>query len=58
MAIMNNSVNYSSFVEMVLDSSDDFEPYGYAETPQHHVISADKPGVGQVQQDIDKLLDE
>ena len=25
---MNNSINYSGYVDMVLDSSDDFEPYG------------------------------
>lgn len=28
---MNNSINFSGFVDMVLDSTDDFEPYGYAE---------------------------
>ncbi|MCW8901995.1 MAG: hypothetical protein OQK75_00480 [Gammaproteobacteria bacterium] len=27
---MNNSINYSGFVEMYIDSSDDFEPYGYS----------------------------
>lgn len=25
---MNNSVNYSGFIEMFMDSNDDFEPYG------------------------------
>ena len=55
---MNNSINYSSFVEMVLDSSDDFEPYGYAEIPQHHAMSSDSPGVGHLQADIDKLADD
>jgi len=30
---MNNSVNYSQFIDMLLDSSDDFEPYGLAEIP-------------------------
>jgi len=29
---MNNSINYSGFTDMFLDSSDDFEPYGYSET--------------------------
>jgi hypothetical protein len=29
---MNNSINYSGFVEMFIDSNDDFEPYGCAET--------------------------
>lgn len=27
---MNNSINYSGFVEMFMDSTDDFEPYGYS----------------------------
>ena len=27
---MNNSVNYSGFMEMFENSSDDFEPYGYS----------------------------
>lgn len=25
---MNNKINYSGYVEMFLDSSDDYEPYG------------------------------
>lgn len=25
---MNNTINYSGFVEMFMNSSDDFEPYG------------------------------
>ena len=29
---MNDSINYSGFVDMLLDSEDDFEPYGYADT--------------------------
>lgn len=28
--IMNNSINCSGFVEMFMDSFDDFEPYGYS----------------------------
>lgn len=27
---MNNSINCSGFVEMFVDSSDDFDPYGYS----------------------------
>lgn len=30
---MNNSINYSGFVEMFLDSGDEFEPYGCVDTP-------------------------
>ena len=30
---MNNSINYSGFVEMCLNSSDDYEPYGCADVP-------------------------
>lgn len=29
---MNNSINYSGFVEMFLNSDDDYEPYGCGET--------------------------
>lgn len=29
---MNDSINYSGFVDMFLDSNDDFEPYGCVET--------------------------
>jgi hypothetical protein len=29
---MNQSINYSGFSDMLLDSSDDYEPYGYADT--------------------------
>ncbi|WP_455217971.1 hypothetical protein [Kaarinaea lacus] len=25
---MNNSVNYTGFIDMFIDSDDDFEPYG------------------------------
>jgi hypothetical protein len=32
--MMNNAINYSGFVEMCLDSNDDFEPYGCAVLPQ------------------------
>lgn len=28
---MNNSINCSGFVDMFMDSSDDFEPYGCSE---------------------------
>jgi len=27
---MNNSINYSGFIEMFMDSTDDFDPYGYS----------------------------
>jgi len=29
---MNNSINYSGFIEMFLESDDDFEPYGCVNT--------------------------
>ena len=29
---MNNSINYSGFVEMFIDSNEDFEPSGCADT--------------------------
>lgn len=28
---MNNSFNYSGFIELFLNSNDDFEPYGFAD---------------------------
>lgn len=28
---MNNSINYSGFIDIDLKSDDDFEPYGYSE---------------------------
>lgn len=31
---MNNSINYSGFVDMLLNSDGDFEPYGYSIPPQ------------------------
>lgn len=31
---MNTSINYSGFVDMCLDSDDDFEPYGYSDTSE------------------------
>jgi len=40
---MNNSINCSGFVEMFVDSSDDFDPYGYsaldAEKEQAQIIA-------------------
>lgn len=29
---MNNSINYSGFVDILLDADDDYEPYGFGET--------------------------
>jgi len=29
---MNNSINYSGFTDMFIESNEDFEPYGYSET--------------------------
>lgn len=34
---MNNSINYSYFVDMLLNTSDDFEPYGCGGPPSHIV---------------------
>lgn len=31
---MNNSINYSGFIELCLNSNDDFEPYGYGVTQE------------------------
>ena len=28
---MNNSINYSDFADMVFDTCEDFEPYGYSD---------------------------
>ena len=28
---MNNSINYSGFIDVDVKSDDDFEPYGYSE---------------------------
>ena len=33
--IMNNSINYSDFVDLLLDTSDDFEPYGCGVSSNH-----------------------
>ncbi|NNG13601.1 MAG: hypothetical protein HKM22_00405 [Gammaproteobacteria bacterium] len=48
--IMNNSVNYGSFVELLISSDDDYEPYGLSEHPcmydfadDEFNISADMP---------------
>lgn len=30
---MNDKINYSGYVEMFLDSADDYEPYGYIPEP-------------------------
>lgn len=31
---MNNSINYSGFIEFCLNSNDDYEPYGYGVSPE------------------------
>ena len=41
---MKNSINSTSYVEMLLNSSDDFEPYGYVATPG---IAADALGMSE-----------
>lgn len=42
---MNNAINYSGFVEMCLDSNDEFEPYGCAVAPQRaHETAENMPG--------------
>ena len=28
---MNNSINYSGFTDMFIDSNEDFEPYGFVD---------------------------
>lgn len=28
---MNNSVNYSGFIDMAFDTGDDYEPYGFSD---------------------------
>ena len=54
---MNNSINYSGYVDMVLDSSDDFEPYGYAVTPN---TAGDGRGVSEANYMLhrESLIDE
>ena len=32
---MNSKINYSGYVEMFLNSSDDFEPYGLVPAPYY-----------------------
>ena len=32
---MNNSINYSGYVDMLLATTDDFEPYGFSMPPAH-----------------------
>lgn len=32
---MNSSFNYSGFIEMFLNSDDEFEPYGLIDNPPH-----------------------
>ena len=32
---MNNSINYSGYVDMLLASGEDFEPYGFNMPPAH-----------------------
>lgn len=54
---MNNSINYSGYVDMLLDSSDDFEPYGYSVPPSLIVNAADYNSV-QLMLHLDTLLDD
>lgn len=44
---MNDSINYSGFVDMLLDSDEDYEPYGCVETSEslekiYNSIESDK----------------
>ncbi len=43
---MNNKINYSGFVEMFMNSSDDFEPYGCADLQLH---SSEQPASGCIE---------
>ena len=54
---MNNAINYSGFVDMFLDSSDDFEPYGYSAPPSLIVNASDYNSV-QLMLHLDKQFDE
>lgn len=42
---MNTSINYSSFVDLILTSNDDYEPYGIAAPTHLHGIRGNKPEV-------------
>ena len=54
---MNNSINYSGYVDMVLDSADDFELYGYDLMP---IIAAEARSSREVNQMLhcESLFDE
>ena len=59
---MNNSVNYSSFTDLLLTSDDEFESYGLSS--QHHLAYLDgdfdmnSAEVAASFRDVDKWLDE
>ena len=60
---MNNSFNYSGFADMVFDSNDDFEPYGFAdlnENMQKTYISAQTSEAGFYEREyfFDEWIDE
>lgn len=47
---MNSSINYSGFVEMFLESNDDFEPYGCTDANEsmedmHRNLQSHKAGI-------------
>jgi hypothetical protein len=39
---MNDKINYSGYVEMFLDSGDDFEPYGCVPSLQYATVSTSR----------------
>lgn len=60
---MNNSVNYSSFVDLLLSSDDDYEPYGISVPPSMYGLRGSKPELYTRQEplyfeDMDRWLSE
>ncbi len=37
---MNNSVNYSRFIDLLISSDDDYEPYGITTAPDSYRLTA------------------
>jgi hypothetical protein len=36
---MNNSINYGSFIDLLVSSDDDYEPYGLSAPPEMHGLT-------------------
>ena len=42
---MNNSVNYSGFIDWLLDIADEYEPYGYSELSAVEEVANERQAV-------------